>query len=292
MAASVQRIVAITCGNSNNAVEAAKALKSSGQRVRLLVRDPSKHENLKQYGEVVKGDFGDEATLKEAFKGVSALYLVSPMIMGVDEQNERTLKVAKETGTIDTVVYLSAVGAAKGASLWVANSHGIREEQVKQSGITNWTILQPTWFQSNLWVYNAQTIKEQGKMYGSAGEGKFTPIAVKDIGEVAAKIFSNPSAFKGQTLLLTGGESFTSAEVCSLASKVWGRPVEYVDVLPEPYRKTLDGYGMPDWQASTLVGLEQFKRSGNANILDPTVEKVLGRKPTTLEQELKENKID
>jgi NAD(P)H dehydrogenase (quinone) len=110
--------------------------------------------------------------------------------------------------------------------------------------------------------------------------------------QVAAKIFANPSSFNRQSLVLTGDEAFSSAEICALAAKVWGRRVEYADVPEEAYKATLASYGLPEWHWSTLNGLEQFKRSGHAAIVSPTVEKVLGRKPTRLEDELKENKLE
>jgi len=286
---SHQGIIVITCANSNNSKEAAKILKSQGAHLRLVVRDPTKNKELEQYGQVVKGDLADEASMKMAFKGAHAVYLVTPMVENIDALVASALKVAKDEG-VKFILYLSAMGAKKGAQkYWIANSHGVREEMVKSSGL-DYAILEPTFFQSNTWVYNAPMIKSTGKYKGSAGNGKYTAISVHDIAECAALLLTHPEEHHDQTYQLTGSEAFTEKEVAALISKVIGKQVEYVDLSPEDFLKEATSWGLPGWHAESLVALENGKRQGAfANVL-PDCESLLGRKQTTYQQSLEQHK--
>jgi uncharacterized protein YbjT (DUF2867 family) len=100
---------------------------------------------------------------------------------------------------------------------------------------------------------------------------------------VVAKLLAHPQQYAGQTFVLTGSVAVSDTELAALASKAWGRQIAYVDVAPAAFRKTLDGYGMPDWQASSLSGLQQLIRDDHVSAVSPAVEQVLGKPPRKLE---------
>ena len=286
-------VVVITGANGTNGAEVAKHLHKhhSHKVVKLLLRDPAKlPADIAHYGQVVKGDLADPASLDAAFAGAHSLFLLVPFVENAQVLTKNAVEAAKKAG-VGHIVKFSSIGATKESALWVVRDHAIQEDIVKASGVP-YTILQPTFFQSNLIAFNRPTLEKDGVFFGSSGgDAKYTPIDPADTGAVAAKILTDGSAHHGETYVLTGGEALSDHEIAALATAAWGRSIRYQDVDPEAYRKMLDSFGLPAWQAESLHGLQQIIRAGYSKDISPVVEKLLGRKPGTMQNYLTTHKL-
>lgn len=83
--------------------------------VRVLTRDASKAD-FPANVEVAQGDLLDIAALRNAFKGVSSLFLLNAVTGDEFTQAIITLNVARESG-VDRVVYLSVFDADRAVGL-------------------------------------------------------------------------------------------------------------------------------------------------------------------------------
>lgn len=262
----------------------AKALAAQPEmkgRVRALARNPEKAANIAALGiEVVKGDLADPASLKAAFAGVEKAFLVMP-----NGEEQLTLEkgfvdAAKAAG-VKHIVKLSSIEAHHGVTAKVPQMHVAAEDYIKASGLA-WTMLKPTFYMQTLFA-NARTIVANGTIVVPCGEGKTGFTDTRDVGAVAAKVLSEPG-HEGKSYDLTGPEILNFDQVAAKFGKALGKPITYVRQPMTAYREIL-GKFLPPWRADAVC--ELFTEDGvGGGLTKPTdtIQKLLGRAPTSLDQ--------
>jgi len=268
--------------------ELTQALLAGGAQVRLGVRSAEKVADAVARGaSAVRFDWADPSSFREAFAGVDHAFLLTPPHPGINEQLTAALVVAKEAG-VSFVIKLSALGAAPDAPLALSRLHAEGEAIVRASGIDS-TILQPTFFQDNLFNFQGAALSSHNAFFGASGQGKTSYISARDIAEVAAAILRKPEAHRRQTYVLTGGEALTDSEIAVLLSEHAGRPIAFVNLSPEQLASSMREQGTPDEVVEITVGLEQVKAAGWAEAVTPIVASILGRPPERLADFIQRN---
>jgi len=110
---------------------------------------------------------------------------------------------------------------------------------------------------------------------------------VRDIAVVAAKALAG-GEHAGKTYELNGPEAPSYAEVAEKISKHVGRAVQYVDIPFEAQRKAMLEQGMPEWQVTALLQLQEYYTSGKGGSVDGLLQQLLGQTPITMDQFLAE----
>jgi uncharacterized protein YbjT (DUF2867 family) len=264
--------------------EVVKLLADAGQKVRALTRDPAKAKFDKAV-EVVAGDLDQPASLDKAAAGADAVFILAtgPKL---PVHTANAVAAAKKAGA-KRLVKLSVLGAGQpSGGRAIIEWHDAAEKAITDSGIP-WTFVRPGSFMSNAlqWV---GPIKGQGKVFSAFGDGKFAPVHPRDIAAVAAAALTG-KGHEGQAYPLTGGEAMSVGEQVKILSEAIGKPIQYVVITDEASRDAMLKNGMPANLVDSLVKLGGFIRSGGANTVLPTVEKVLGRKPLTFAEWAREN---
>jgi uncharacterized protein YbjT (DUF2867 family) len=235
--------------------------------------------------EPVLADYSDRQSLRNALDGVSSVYVVCSPIPQLVELESNMLDVCKEAG-VKHVVLNSALGAgdfAKSFPSW----HRKVEDKLKAMGMS-YTILRPNGFLQNIVAYNAPSIRAQGAFYVAMGDAKVSYLDVGDIAVVAAKALSG-GTHAGKTYELNGPEAISNRELAKRISKVTGRTVNYVDVPEVAQREAMLGLGMPEWQVTALLDLQQYYKQGGGAKTDGLLQALIERAPVTLDQYLTAN---
>lgn len=265
---------------ANGAVSGAliDALQGSELKLRALVRDPAKASRLSARGiEVVRGDLDDAESLKAAFEGVDALWLLTAVGPRAPENSMNAMWAARQAG-VKRVLRLSAIGAAHDAPTRNGRLHALSDAEVEASGMS-WTILRPHFFMQNV-LGSAASIAAQGAFYWAMGEGRLGMIDVRDIGAIAARILKDDAAsHHGKVYTPTGPDSISFAEVAQELGTVLGKPVSYVPVSLEAAREAMLGMGMPPWVVGMMVEYSRAYASGWGDFTTRHVEDVTGEKP-------------
>jgi uncharacterized protein YbjT (DUF2867 family) len=110
---------------------------------------------------------------------------------------------------------------------------------------------------------------------------------VRDIAIVAAKALYS-SEHDGKTYELNGPEALTYTDVADRISKHTGVPAQYVDIPAEAQRKAMLEQGMPEWQVTALLELQQYYTGGQGGAVDRVLEGLLGRPAITINRFLLE----
>lgn len=274
-------MILVTGATGTVGKEVVKQLSSTGEKIRVMVRNVEKAAPLKGPGvEVVQGDFGKPDTLASAVKGVEKVFLLSSADPRQVELQGNVLKAAKSAG-VKHLVKLSALGARPDSSVALARGHYQTEKQIQDSGIP-YTHLQPHFFMQNLLMF-ADSIKRQGAFYAPMKQGKISLVDVRDIAAVAARVLTE-KGHERKTYAITGPEALSFGELAEKFSRVLGRKVAYVDVPPEDAKKGMLGAGMPEWLVDDLLALYGIFSAGHAAVVSKAVEEVTKKPARTFDQ--------
>lgn len=263
------------------------AVRKAGKPFRGMVRDESDARKAPEGTSTVVADFANRDSLRRALAGVDTVFLVCSPIPQLVELESNMIELCEEQG-IRHVALNSSLGAGdypKSFPSW----HRKVEEKLQASGL-GFTVLRPNSFMQNIVAFNAPSVRAQGAFYAAMGDAKLALIDVRDVGTAAAHCLLSPDAHAGKIYELNGPEAVSYTEVAQRISRFTGRPVQFVDIPEDAQRKAMLDLGMPDWQVTALLDLQQYysklHKGGEAT---HTLAKLLGRAPLTLDQFLQEN---
>jgi uncharacterized protein YbjT (DUF2867 family) len=261
------------------------SLLAFGERPRVFVRDENKARS--RFGdrvEVFVGDLADAASLKSALQDVDALFLVTtgPRIPQLDEG---AAKAAKAAG-VRRLVKLSSLDVEQNLAIGAWHERG--EEAIRASGVP-FTFLRPSGFMSNLFAW-ATSIRNEGLVRSSTGDGKRGFIHSDDLAAVATEILRT-GAHVGESLPLTGPEALSFSEVAVKLGVAIGSPLRYQPISDEEARHRYAATGAPPEETEAHVCLWRAIREGRLATVTNWVERVLGRKPISLDRWAAENAV-
>jgi len=254
-------------------------------RVRAMYRSKEEAAKAPSGCAAMLADYSDKQSLGKALNGVTSVFVVCSPIPQLVELESNVLDVCEESG-VRHVVLNSALGAGdypKSFPGW----HRKVEDKLKATGMS-YTILRPNGFLMNIVAYNAPSIRAQGAFYAAMGDAKVSYLDVSDIAVVAVKALQG-GAHSGKTYELNGPEAISNRELAKRISKVAGRTVNYVDIPESAQRESMLGLGMPEWQVTALLELQQYYKQGGGAKTDGLLKALIGREPVTLDQYLTAN---
>jgi NAD(P)H dehydrogenase (quinone) len=275
----------------NNGVATLEALarkQNADVTVRVGVRSEAKAADLRARFPNVETailDLDKPETLPAAFVGVDKLFLILGNVEQREAHAKAAIDAANTAGSVKHVVFYSVVGAEYEAILF-ARQFRAGEKYLEASGLA-WTHLRTIFFQDNL-VGWADGIK-QGSFYFGIGEGRFAPLNVADIGEIAANILTT-EGHENKAYNVTGPELLSGEDFAQIFSKTTGKAVQYVSPDNATTLASLTGSGWAEWQAKGLVELFNLFGDNLAAVVSPDGEKLLGRPLTRLDQYVSANK--
>jgi uncharacterized protein YbjT (DUF2867 family) len=227
----------------------------------------------------VVADYSRPDTLRAALSGVKKVFFVTPPVLNLEDLEGNVLEAAQAAG-VEHLVKMSVWGADTGGFVF-AQPHQAVENRIATSGIP-YTFLRPTGFMQNM-LGNAATIKSQGAFYLPAGDARVAEIDCRDIASVAAVALTE-DGHTGKAYELSGPEAMTYTERAKILSEVLGKPVAYVSTPDADWKKTMLGYGLPEWQVDGILDLLRYYKTGQSERVSPAVEEVTGVKPITYRQ--------
>lgn len=282
-------VVTGATGNFGRQVVEGLLAELPAHRIGVSTRDPSKAEDLKQRGvRVSRGDFGEPAGLREAFDGAEQVLIVSGTAMGADgvQQHGNAIQAAKEAGA-KRILYTSHQGKGA-ASIFVPTkqNHVPTDALLAECGVPYISLQNGFYAESAL--YQLRGLRETGRL-ALPDDGRVSWTARADLAEAAVAVLLKPGLLAdGPSPALTGSEMFDFRDIAQLASQILEKPLTRDVVTDEEYTATLVQSGMPEVYTGLLLSLFTAARAGEFSVVDPTLERLLGRKPTTMRQVLQE----
>lgn len=276
------KIILITAAGGKVGQHVVTELAQKRVPFRAGVHNESKASALLESGvETAVLDFENSNSLAAAFKGIDTVFLVTPGSPDQGRQEENLLAEAQRAG-VKRIVKLSGKIADRetiGFSQWNRDA----ERRIKQSGVP-YTILRANYMMQNLFG-NAEQIKHGAFTNGPAAKC-IALIDARDIAAVAVAALTE-EGHAGKTYDLNGPEPLDGHAQAAVISSVLGRPVRYLDVSTDDFVGQLKSFGLPAWMVDAFaVAVANPEIPGDQSSAE--VERILHRKPGTLEQFIKD----
>ncbi|MGI5520907.1 NAD(P)H-binding protein [Micromonospora sp. CA-259024] len=248
--------------------------------VGVSVRDVDKAAGLAERGVRVRaGDFTDPDTLAHAFEGAGAVLVVSAAIRGAGAfvANRAAIDAAHAAGA-KRILYTSHQAASRGSLFAAQLTHAATEEYLVGLGIP-FTALRNGFYASTL-GYSIGAALETGQLVAPA-DGPVSWTAHADLAEAAAIALAEDGVLDGITAPLTASEMLDLAAVAGILTEITGRAITRVVVDDEEWKTAAVDRGMPAAAADFTLGIYRAARRGEFAVTDPTLETLIGRRPTS-----------
>lgn len=256
----------------------AEELAALDEPMRLLVRDPARAPQLPG-AEIVRGDYGDRASLLEALAGGDRVFMVS-----LHEGPERRVPLhqsfidAARAAGVAQVVYLSFVNAGPGAIFMHARSHGATEEMLRLSGL-QWTSIRNGMYAEDAlgWFDDDDVAREAG------GDGRMSFSYRPELARVIARTLTT-SGHEGQIYDITTPESVSLAELAEITTDVTGRPHRYEPIGDDEWEARWRAIGRSGWELESGLTVYAALRAGELDVVTDDYRRVTGLEPLQLGQ--------
>jgi uncharacterized protein YbjT (DUF2867 family) len=280
----VKPLILVTGATGTVGSEVVKLLVEQGEPVRVLTRDPEKAKKFGKNVEAVKGDLEKPETLAPAFTGVDKVFVLSnyPSIVAA----EGNAYAAAKAAGVQQIVKVSGrhTNAAPFSETAVAKWHTESEHRLQSLGF-RWTILRPTVFASNLFMW---LDRKQSAIVLPAGDGKDSFIDPRDIAACAAKLLTTPG-HDGRIYEITSSEQLSFAQVADKISAAIGKRVIYQDIPEETARQGMLASGAPAPFAEFILRYFAAVRSGKMYPPTSAAADLLGRPPHSFDEWARDN---
>ena len=276
--------IAVTGVTGNLGGMVSGLCKKNGIEVRNLARNVEKAEKI-GFSNVFKSSYDKSEDTVKSLEGIEVLFMIS----GSEnpnriQQHKDFIDVAKIAG-VSHIIYLSFYNASKNSIFTLGRDHYATEEYIKENGFKY------TFLRDNFYVdFFVDLCREYSEIKGPAGNGKVSAVVRSDISEVVAKILENLGKWENQTLNMTGPEELSMTEIVKTVSEYFGKEIKYIEETVEEAYESRKIWKAEQWEydswVSTYTAIAENEQSGISN----DIEKVLGRKATSLVEYLEKLK--
>ena len=250
--------------------------KKNGIEVRNLARNVEKAEKLGFYN-VFKSSYDKSEDTVKSLEGIEVLFMVSGSENPNRVQQHKDFIDAAKVAGVSHIIYLSFYNASKNSIFTLGRDHYATEEYIKENGF-KYTFLRDNFYAD----FFVDLCREYGEIKGPAGNGKVSAVVRSDVSEVVAKILENPGKWENQALNMTGPEELSMAEIVKAVSGYFGKEIKYIEETVEEAYESRKIWKAEQWEydswVSTYTAIAENEQSGISN----DIEKVLGRKATSL----------
>ncbi|MDL2254447.1 NmrA family NAD(P)-binding protein [Ruminococcaceae bacterium OttesenSCG-928-I18] len=266
----------------------AKYLIQNGQDV--VVADINMEAMQGRYGDAatcVLFDFTNPSTFAAALADVDRVFIMRPPHLGKPEDLKPFVEALRDKGGIRLVCFLSLIGVENNP---VPPHHKI-EKYIEQVGLP-YCHIRPSFFMQNISGVHAFEIKHFDRIVVPVKNALTSFIDAEDIGEITAKVLSEPEKHRNRGYSITGPEAVDYFEAAKILSEELGRTITYANPSPRLAKKYWIEVRGLDKEYSTVMGmLYMMTRMGTAKKVTSTFEDVMGKKAQTFREFVHKNLV-
>jgi uncharacterized protein YbjT (DUF2867 family) len=255
-------------------------LLSSGEELRVIVRDPSQlPAEVRDDLDIVVGSHGDAAVVDKAFAGADAVFWLTPLdprapsveaaFVGFTRPAAEALK-RHDVGRVVGVSMLGRGTPWAGRAGFVTGSLAM-DDLIAASAVAYRALTNPYFMEDT--VRQAESIKNQGVFsYPIAGDRKLPAVATRDIAAAASRLLLDARWSGAGEVPLLGPEDLSFNDMAEIMSQVVSKDVRFQQVTFEAYKDRFVRLGMSDAMAQGYTDMAWAKNEGLDNGVQRTPE--------------------
>ena len=252
-----------------------------------FVRDENNTGYLKENGiKFHLGTFEDNASLDKAMVGIEKVLLISTTDPKRFYQHKNVVDAAKKAG-VKFIAYTSVPirDLDSAAAKTLLESHFQTEDYIKESGLS-YAFLRNNIYVDMVPMYIGEKVFETG-IYLPAGNGKVPFALRREMGEATANLLLQSEPLQN-IYDITNTELYSFEDVASVLSELSGKQITYTDANIDEFTKGLKAHKTPAHIIPIFTAFVTDFKNHQYEKTSGDLEKLLGRKPATLKEALKE----
>lgn len=237
--------------------------------------------------EIVVGDMSDTGSLTQCMTGIDRIFLVSPMVDGLDQLEINVINSAQKNG-VNHIFKL--YGAVEHDGDYLITLHNKAIDTLKSSSL-NWTLISPNSVMETCILSYAEVIQTENAICGCSGHHKVGMVALQDVVSSAAALLSS-DGHKNKEYILTGPESISMYQVAESLSKAANRTIQYEDYTDQEFEALIMQWLNINKEEADVQVMCHYRawNKDHADIVTDTVYQITGQPATTIEQWCQKNK--
>lgn len=284
-------MIVITTPTGNIGGHVLSKLAATDERLRVIVRDPSKlPEQVHGRVEVIVGSHSDEAVVDKAFEGASAVFWLCPPTPQ-ESPEAATVEFARPAAEairrhgVRHVVAATTLGRdtpwQDRAGMATASIRMV--DLLRTTGAVVRGLALPGFMDNALRL--ADNIRA-GCIYGAIGpDVKLPHVATRDVGTAAANLLTDRSWVEQQDIPVLGPEEHSYADLSRIISEETGHECGYEQVPFDEWKARFVGFGWPEPFAEAYIAMLKAKDEGMDNVASRSTA-IIG--PTSFRQWVRE----
>lgn len=242
----------------------------------------------KKFGDKTKNvyfDFTDAKTFKDALDGVDRVFIMRPPHLGKPEDLKPFIDILKDIKHIRLVSFLSLIGIERNP----IPPHYKIEKYIEKAELP-FCHIRPSFFMQNISGVHAFEIKEFNRIVVPVKKALTSFIDAEDIGEITAKVLSEPEKHKNKGYSITGGEAIDYNEVAKILSEELGREITYANLKPSLAKQYwIQICGLDKEYSTVMEMLYMMTRMGTAKKVTTVYKDIMNKEPQTFRQFVRKN---
>jgi uncharacterized protein YbjT (DUF2867 family) len=270
-------------------------LLKQGKAVRAMVRNEDQRaQALRDLGaEVVVGDLLDLDSLHRVIAGCETMYFGMSVSDSYLAATVNAAAVAKHHG-IKAFINMSQMTLAEMSITETTVSpqhklHWLSEQALNWSGLPVVHVRPTVLLEGFFLIFTADSVRESNQIRLPFGEGKTSPVAVKDVACVLAALLTNPQPHIGKIYHLTGPQSENMHFYAQEYSQALGRTITFQDIPADAWRDGLLERGLPIHLVNHLVTMAELHRTGRYDRMSDDVRAVTRQDPLRVQDFVRKN---
>lgn len=273
------RSCTVNSGNGSHTLVLGATGKTGSRVARKLLDRGLSVRRAARKGADIHFDWSDPLTFDAALRGVSGVYLVSP-VMRVDFAGVVSgfLDKAERAG-VRHVTFLSAYGVEHAPPTVALRA--VELDLASRASFSH-SIVRPAWFMQNFSETFLKPVNDE--IVVPCGTGAEAFVSAEDIASVAASTLSDPERHAGRAYAPTGSEALTFQSAAARISTAVGRRISYRDIDRDAWIGAMTAAGVPSEYGEVLRTLTETIATGRGSRPNDDVLKVTGAPPIRFEQ--------
>ena len=275
-------------GNLGSAVVNQLLKNTNANKIVAFSRDENNTTYLKENGiEFRLGTFEDNASLDKAMVGIEKVLLISTTDPKRFYQHKNVVDAAKRAG-VKFIAYTSVPirDLDSAAAKTVLESHFQTEDYIKESGLS-YVFLRNNIYVDMVPMYVGEKVFETG-IYLPAGNGKVPFALRREMGEATANLLLESEQHQNKIYEITNTELYSFEDVARVLSELSGKQITYTDANIDEFTKMLIAHKMSAHIIPIFTAFVTDFKNHQYEKTSDELKTLLGRKPSTLKEALKE----
>jgi len=228
-------------------------------------------------------------SLDTALKDIDRVLIISTDridIPGLRLKQHRNAVDAAVRAGVEHILYTSMLNPER-SLIPFAPDHFGTEQAIEQSGL-DYSILRVSWYAENL-LGSLPGVLASGKWFTSAGSGRIAYVPREDVARACAGALASRSGTR-ERLNITGPVPQTIAEIAAIASKLFGKQIDVVQISDDELKEGLLAAGVPAAYVPLIVATDASIRGGHFDVPTDAVKRLTGTDAQSVESYLRANR--